>query len=301
MPAVGMGKADFIGREAVLRKKEAGLEKRMVQFRLTDPEPLLYHNEPVLRDGQIVGHLSSGAYGHFLGGAIGMGYVPCKGETADDLLRSAWEIDVAGHGSGPRRRSGRCMIRRGRGPRRDNHADLWAGLSKVALAGLGLHCPRANCSRVSRSGRGSTGRNMGLSEMKLHRVTETLDVNDADLSGSTFNDANLSGTSFNQINFSGARFNDSNMSGWHVNDVNLSGSTFQNLNLSGSTFNDANLSGTSFNQINFSGARFNDSDMSGWHVNDVNLSGSTFREPEPVRGHDYALQADWGHDRRHFT
>jgi glycine cleavage system aminomethyltransferase T/glycine/D-amino acid oxidase-like deaminating enzyme len=94
--AVGMGKADFIGREAVLRKKEAGLEKRMLQFRLTDPEPLLYHNEPVLRDGQIVGHLSSGAYGHFLGGAIGMGYVPCKGETADDLLRSAWEIDVAG-------------------------------------------------------------------------------------------------------------------------------------------------------------------------------------------------------------
>jgi 4-methylaminobutanoate oxidase (formaldehyde-forming) len=68
----------------------------MVQFRLTDPEPLLYHNEPVLRDGQIVGHLTSGAYGHFLGGAIGMGYVPCKGETADDLLQSAWEIDVAG-------------------------------------------------------------------------------------------------------------------------------------------------------------------------------------------------------------
>jgi len=94
--AVGMGKADFIGREAVLRKKDAGLSRRMVQFRLTDPEPLLYHNEPVLRDGQIVGHLSSGAYGHFLGGAIGMGYVPCKGETADDLLRSAWEIDVAG-------------------------------------------------------------------------------------------------------------------------------------------------------------------------------------------------------------
>jgi glycine cleavage system T protein len=94
--AVGMGKADFIGREAVLRKKEAGLSRRMVQFRLTDPEPLLYHNEPVLRDGQIVGHLSSGAYGHFLGGAIGMGYVPSKGETADDLLRSGWEIDVAG-------------------------------------------------------------------------------------------------------------------------------------------------------------------------------------------------------------
>ncbi len=94
--AVATGKPDFIGRDAVLRKKDEGLAKRLVQFRLTDPEPLLYHNEPVLRDGQIVGYLSSGAYGHHLGGAIGMGYVPCKGESADQLLASAFEIDVAG-------------------------------------------------------------------------------------------------------------------------------------------------------------------------------------------------------------
>ena len=94
--AVATSKPEFIGREAVLAKKEAGLEKRLVQFRLTDPEPLLYHNEPVLRDGEIVGYLSSGAYGHHLGGAIGMGYVPCAGETAADVLASRYEIDVAG-------------------------------------------------------------------------------------------------------------------------------------------------------------------------------------------------------------
>jgi 4-methylaminobutanoate oxidase (formaldehyde-forming) len=67
-----------------------------VQFLLTDPEPLLYHNEPVLRDGEIVGHLTSGAYGHHLGGAVGLGYVPCPGETAAQVLASAYEIDVAG-------------------------------------------------------------------------------------------------------------------------------------------------------------------------------------------------------------
>ena len=94
--AVATGKADFIGRDAVLAKRDKGLDKRLVQFRLTDPEPLLYHNEPILRDGRIVGHLSSGAYGHHLGGAIGMGYVPCPGETVADLLASGWEIDVAG-------------------------------------------------------------------------------------------------------------------------------------------------------------------------------------------------------------
>lgn len=94
--AVKTAKPEFIGRDAVLRKKEEGLQRRLLQFRLTDPEPLLYHNEPIIRDGEIVGYLSSGAYGHHLGAAIGLGYVPCRGESAADVLGSAYEIDVAG-------------------------------------------------------------------------------------------------------------------------------------------------------------------------------------------------------------
>ena len=94
--AVKADKPDFIGREAVLERKETGPENRMVQFKLTDPEPLLYHNEPLIRDGEIVGYLSSGNYGHTLGGAMGMGYVPCKGESAADVLGSTYEIDVMG-------------------------------------------------------------------------------------------------------------------------------------------------------------------------------------------------------------
>jgi len=94
--AVGKNKGDFIGRAAVEAKKESGLERRLLQFKLTESEPLLYHNEPVIRDGEIVGHLTSGAYGHHLGAAIGMGYVPCKGERAEDLLSSLYEIDVMG-------------------------------------------------------------------------------------------------------------------------------------------------------------------------------------------------------------
>ena len=94
--AVKTDKPDFIGRDAVLKKKESGLECRLVQFKLTDPEPLLYHNEPVLRDGEIVGYLSSGSYGHHLGAAMGMGYVPCAGESASDVLASSYEIEIAG-------------------------------------------------------------------------------------------------------------------------------------------------------------------------------------------------------------
>ncbi|MDX3925008.1 MAG: FAD-dependent oxidoreductase [Shinella sp.] len=94
--AVRTKKGDFIGREAVLRKREEGLRRRMVQFRLTDPEPLLFHNEALVRDGRIVSTITSGNYGHILGGAVGMGYVPCEGESEADVLASRYEIEIAG-------------------------------------------------------------------------------------------------------------------------------------------------------------------------------------------------------------
>ena len=89
---------DFIGRDAVMQKKDDGLNARLMQFKLKDPMPLLYHNEAVLRDGEIIGYLTSGNYGHHLGGAIGLGYVPCreKGEDAASQLASEYMIDVAG-------------------------------------------------------------------------------------------------------------------------------------------------------------------------------------------------------------
>lgn len=88
---------DFTGRAAVIAKKEAGLSKRLVQFQLNDAEPLLYHAEPIYRDGKMAGFLTSGNYGHHLGGAIGLGYVDCEpGEKAADVLASTYEIEVAG-------------------------------------------------------------------------------------------------------------------------------------------------------------------------------------------------------------
>ena len=94
--AVKKDKPNFIGREAVLDKAEKGLDMRLLQFKLKDSEPLLYHAEPVLRDGELAGYLTSGNYGHHLGAAMGMGYVQCSGEKLADVLASDYEIDVAG-------------------------------------------------------------------------------------------------------------------------------------------------------------------------------------------------------------
>ncbi len=94
--AVKTDKPNFIGRDAVLARRDKGLRRRLVQFRLGDPSAMVYHNEPILRDGKIVGYLTSGNYGHALGGAIGLGYVPSEGETAEQILSSNYEIEVAG-------------------------------------------------------------------------------------------------------------------------------------------------------------------------------------------------------------
>ena len=88
----------FIGREALLRQREAGPRQRLVQFKLSDPEKLLYHNEPIWRDGVIVGYLRSGSYGHTLGAAVGLGYVrDPAGGTVDAAFvdAGAYEIEVA--------------------------------------------------------------------------------------------------------------------------------------------------------------------------------------------------------------
>ena len=88
----------FVGRDALRRQREERpLTSRLVQFLLEDPEPLLYGEEPILYQGSPVGYLRSGAYGHTLGGAMGMGYVSnADGVTADMINSGGFEIQVAG-------------------------------------------------------------------------------------------------------------------------------------------------------------------------------------------------------------
>ena len=90
----------FIGRDAILKQKETNgfMYKRLVQFLLQDPEVVLYHHEPILRDGVIVGHLTSGDYGHTLGAAVGLGYVEAEEEITREYIDSGhFEIDVGGY------------------------------------------------------------------------------------------------------------------------------------------------------------------------------------------------------------
>ena len=96
---VSMNKPDgFIGRDALVKQKEVGLHKRMVQFSLADPERLLYHNEPIWCNGELVGSITSGMFGHTVNASLGMGYVTNKNGLADKnfVTDAQYEIEVAG-------------------------------------------------------------------------------------------------------------------------------------------------------------------------------------------------------------
>ncbi len=90
----------FHGREALLAQRARGVPpKRLVQVMLEDSSaeaPLLYHEEPIVRDGRIVGSIKSGAWGYRLQRSIGMGYVSAEaGVTGEWLASGRWEIEVA--------------------------------------------------------------------------------------------------------------------------------------------------------------------------------------------------------------
>lgn len=88
----------FIGREALLQQKTSGvLTSRLVQFLLDDPDPLLYGGEPVYRDGQRVGYVRTGGYGHTLGASVGLGAVQnSTGASAAFINAGSYQLEIAG-------------------------------------------------------------------------------------------------------------------------------------------------------------------------------------------------------------
>ena len=87
----------FLGREALLEQRERTLTKRLVTFVLEDPAALPWGDEPILRDGRVVGTVTSAAFGHTLGRAVAIGYVRDPGGVDDAYVAGGrFELDVAG-------------------------------------------------------------------------------------------------------------------------------------------------------------------------------------------------------------
>jgi 4-methylaminobutanoate oxidase (formaldehyde-forming) len=86
----------FLGRDALLRQRDAGVPKRLVTFVLDDPDVLPWGDEPIHHDGRIVGSVTSAAYGHTIGRAVAMGYVSLPGGAEGGVIENAkFELEVA--------------------------------------------------------------------------------------------------------------------------------------------------------------------------------------------------------------
>ncbi len=86
----------FVGREALLAERERGVpRKRLLQFRLHDDQVLVHHEEPLFADGEPVGVVTSGMFGHRVGASLAMGYVHRPHPiTADWIAATRFEIGV---------------------------------------------------------------------------------------------------------------------------------------------------------------------------------------------------------------
>ncbi len=86
---------DFIGRAAVEAQLSGGVKKRLATFAAA-PEVVLLGRETIYRNGERVGWLSSGGFGHTVGKSIGLGYVRHPGGVTEDFVMSgSYELEVA--------------------------------------------------------------------------------------------------------------------------------------------------------------------------------------------------------------
>ncbi|MDE0674496.1 MAG: FAD-dependent oxidoreductase [bacterium] len=96
--AVDWKKPDgFCGKEALEKQRGRVLPKRLVQFRLEDSDRLLYHDEPIFRDGRLVGRTTSGMWSYTEDRCLAMGYLSNPDGVSRPWLEAGeYEIEVAG-------------------------------------------------------------------------------------------------------------------------------------------------------------------------------------------------------------
>ncbi|USZ72308.1 glycine cleavage system aminomethyltransferase GcvT [Natronosalvus halobius] len=83
---------EFVGRDALERTKEEGVEEKLVGFRLVDRGIARHGYDITTTDGDVIGTVTSGTMSPTLEAAIGLGYVPVEYADAGTKIR----VDVRG-------------------------------------------------------------------------------------------------------------------------------------------------------------------------------------------------------------
>jgi dimethylglycine dehydrogenase len=92
MRFVRLHKGDFIGRSAIALKAETGPRERLATFVVDADHVDCFGGEAVFRDGELVGYVTSGGFGHTVGDSLALGYVRTAAYQAD----ASYEIEILG-------------------------------------------------------------------------------------------------------------------------------------------------------------------------------------------------------------
>jgi 4-methylaminobutanoate oxidase (formaldehyde-forming) len=87
--AVALDKPEFTGKAALAAIKAEGTKRRLATFTLDGFVPL-HGGEPILLGGTVIGSVTSGGYGHTMGRAIALGYVPVSAGDRRDFAIEAF-------------------------------------------------------------------------------------------------------------------------------------------------------------------------------------------------------------------
>ena len=89
---IACDKGDVIGRDAAAREREQGPERRLVTLVVDAGDADAIADEPIWKDGAVVGFVTSGGFAHYVGKSVALGFVPTA--MAEDGQR--FEIEILG-------------------------------------------------------------------------------------------------------------------------------------------------------------------------------------------------------------
>lgn len=88
---VDLKRGGFVGAEAAATEKATGGKMRLCAFAVDANDADAIGDEPIWRDGKVIGWVTSGGYGHCVGQSLAMGYIERDHAEADNF-----EIEIIG-------------------------------------------------------------------------------------------------------------------------------------------------------------------------------------------------------------
>ena len=89
-------KVSFLGKDALIKQIEKGINRYLVMLTSKDSEAYAHGGEPIWLNDKLVGHTTSGTFGHTVGCTVMMGYINCVDlELENSLCKGNFEVEIA--------------------------------------------------------------------------------------------------------------------------------------------------------------------------------------------------------------